>query len=144
MENKLVTVATFPDALKARIVKGRLEAEGILCFIADEHTITNQPYLTMAQGGVRLQVQENDSVRAEEIIRVTQRPVAPIEYVPIPLTEKCPNCNSRKIEEVSSVKNQSFLTVLRNLVTFRSVYDKAVRDFTCHNCGQEWIVKPDE
>jgi hypothetical protein len=140
MENKLVTIATFPDALKARIVKGRLEAEGILCFIADEHTITNQPYLTMIHGGVRLQVQENDLARAEEIIRITQRPLAPIEYVPIPVTEKCPNCNSRKIEDVTSGKKQSFLTTLRNLVTSRSVNEVAVRRFTCQTCGHNWIV----
>ncbi len=140
MENKLVTIATFPDALKARIVKGRLEAEGILCFIADEHTITNQPYLTMIHGGVRLQVQENDTARAEEIIRVTQRPLAPIEYVPIPVTEKCPNCNSKKIEEVTAAKKPSLLTVLRNLVTVRPVNVIAVRRFACQTCGHRWIV----
>lgn len=143
MENKLITIATFPDALKAQIVKGRLEAEGILSFIADEHTITNQPYLTMIHGGVRLQVQEGDSERAQEVIRITQRPPAPIEFVPLALTEKCPNCNSRKIAEVKLAKKPSLLTFLRNLFTSRPDNATAARLFSCHTCGHEWTAGSD-
>lgn len=143
METKLITIATFPDALKAQIVKGRLEAEGILSFIADEHSMTNQPYLTMIHGGVRLQVREGDSARAQEIIRVTQRPPAPIEFVPLTLTEKCPNCNSRKIEEMKASKRQSVLTYLRHLFVAPPSHP-ITRQFACSVCGHTWQVAPDE
>lgn len=140
MENKLVTIATFPDALKAQIIRGRLEAEGILCFIADEHTITNQPYLAMIHGGVRLQVQERDSEQAQKIIQVTQWSPEPLEFAPLPLTEQCPNCSSRKIEEVKSLKSQSFLTFLRNLLSSRT-RKTASRHFICRTCGHKWLIE---
>lgn len=140
MKNKFVTIATFPDALKAQIVRGSLETQGIPCFIADEHTITNQPYLTMAYGGVRLQVQERDSERAREII--TTRPTfSVLEKAPEQSADKCPNCDSSKIEQVNSARSRSFLSFIRNLLAIRTEGELA-RYFTCRTCGYNWIIEP--
>ena len=140
MENKLVTIATFPDALKAQIMRGRLEAEGIPAFIADEHTITNQPYLSMAYGGVRLQVMDNYYNQALEIIG-TQNPFSILNAATEQRsTQQCPNCHSEKIEEVNSSAKPSFLTFLRNLLTSRTS-EVGVRRFSCHNCGYHWIIE---
>ncbi len=139
MENKLITIATFPDALKAQIMRGRLEAEGIPAFIADEHTITNQPYLYMAYGGVRLQVIEHDRERALAIIKIRE-PFVALDTTPEPLSDQCPNCHSRKVEEVTLARSRSFLTLLRNWLTSRTS-ELVVRRFKCHNCGHNWMIE---
>ncbi len=138
MENKLITIATFPDALKAQIMRGRLEAEGIPAFIADEHTITNQPYLYMAYGGVRLQVAEQDQSRAQAVIN-TREPL-PVDSTPELLPDQCPNCHSGKVTETTSATKSSLLTFLRNLLLSRSP-QPLVRRFSCSNCGFKWMIE---
>lgn len=51
------------------VVKGRLEADGIECFVRDEHTITTIPIYDIALGGIKLQVQEKDVEAAKEILK---------------------------------------------------------------------------
>lgn len=138
MENKLITIATFPDALKAQIMRGRLEAEGIPAYIADEHTITNQPFLYMAYGGVRLQVAEQDRNRAQAVLNTND--LLPVEATPEYLPDQCPNCHSDKVVETTSAANQSFLTIIRNLFIARQP-QALVRRFTCNNCGFKWITE---
>ncbi|QMU30944.1 putative signal transducing protein [Adhaeribacter radiodurans] len=138
MANKLITIATFPDAVKAQIMRGRLEAEGILAFIADEHTLTNQPFLYMAYGGVRLQVAEQDREQAQAILNTGDSFV--VETTPEYLPDQCPNCHSDKVKETTSAAKQSLLTFLRNALTARS-HQPVVRRFTCNNCGYKWIIE---
>ncbi len=51
------------------VVKGRLEADGIECFVRDEHTITAIPVYDIALGGIKLQVREQDVEAAKEILK---------------------------------------------------------------------------
>ncbi|MFT3670452.1 MAG: DUF2007 domain-containing protein [Pseudoxanthomonas sp.] len=61
-----VTVASFLDPLEARIVHGRLVAEGIEAYLADEHQAINDWYMRQALGGVKLRVRHDhvDDARA--------------------------------------------------------------------------------
>lgn len=60
------TVASFLDPLEARIVHGRLAAEGIDAYLADEHQAINDWYMRQALGGVKLRVRRDqvDAARA--------------------------------------------------------------------------------
>lgn len=69
MAESLVTIATFNEPTEAHILKGRLEAEGILCFLGDEHIIGAYPLYAMAVGGIKLKVTENDVDEAKTILR---------------------------------------------------------------------------
>ncbi len=64
-----VTVARFSNSFDMHVVKGRLEADGIPCFVRDEHTISAQPFYDIALGGIKLQVQEKDVKAAKEILK---------------------------------------------------------------------------
>jgi hypothetical protein len=46
-----------------------LAAEDIYSFLKDEDSVTMQPYLANAMGGVKLQVKENDAERAIEVLK---------------------------------------------------------------------------
>lgn len=67
----LVTIATFSNAVDAHIIMGRLETEGIHCFLKDEHTVTANPMYEIAYGGIKLQVAERDVDAAKEILKET-------------------------------------------------------------------------
>jgi hypothetical protein len=51
------------------VIRTRLQAEGIECFAQDELTVQSNNLYSVTIGGVKLQVQEHDVVRAVEILR---------------------------------------------------------------------------
>jgi MYXO-CTERM domain-containing protein len=63
-----VTVASFLDPLEARIVHGRLTAEGIEAYLADEHQAINDWYMRQALGGVKLRVRNDQAGDARALI----------------------------------------------------------------------------
>jgi len=65
MTGKLVTVETFSREIEALIIKTRLDAEGIECFIADGNMSRIYPGVI----GVRLLVREEDLEKVKKIIR---------------------------------------------------------------------------
>jgi len=65
---KMVNVKTFDTIIEANISMGRLKAEGIDCWLADEHIIqTDMLYIPMI-GGIKLQVDEQWADKAREIL----------------------------------------------------------------------------
>ena len=68
----LITIATFTNPLEAHIVRGRLQAEGIETYVAHEHHIWANWFLSTALGGVKLQVRPEDAQQAGEILRQEQ------------------------------------------------------------------------
>ena len=64
----LVTIWTFPYQHQLLIIRGRLEAEGIVTYAQDELTIQVDPLYSNALGGIKLMVNEDDVTRANEIL----------------------------------------------------------------------------
>ncbi len=60
----------FP--VDCHFIKGRLEREGVNCFIDDEHIITVHPFRAVSVGGVKLKVSRNDLSRAKEILSLIE------------------------------------------------------------------------
>lgn len=60
MDN-FITVASFTYPHEAAVLKGRLESEGIECFLRDELTVQVYNFYSNALGGVKLQVHKNDA-----------------------------------------------------------------------------------
>jgi Cdc6-like AAA superfamily ATPase len=67
--NNFVTVLTFTYPYEAEIIRGRLESEGIECFMQDELTVQVNPFYSNAIGGIKLQVRESDLERAIKILK---------------------------------------------------------------------------
>ena len=65
MAGKLVIVETFSREVEALIIKTRLDAEGIECFVADGNMSRIYPGVI----GVRLFVREEDLERMKKILR---------------------------------------------------------------------------
>jgi hypothetical protein len=64
----VVTIATFDNQIDAFVALGRLQAEGIEAFLADQNLVQMDVLYNIAVGGIKLQVNEDDRVRAEWIL----------------------------------------------------------------------------
>lgn len=67
--DSLITIKTFTHPSELLILKGRLESEGIECFVKDELITQIIPLYSNAVGGVKLQVKESDVEKAMEILK---------------------------------------------------------------------------
>lgn len=65
---KNTTVATYDMMHLAHIALGRLKAEGVECWLADEHLVATVGVYSPAIGGIKLQVEEKNEQRALEIL----------------------------------------------------------------------------
>lgn len=63
-----VVIAHFHDPLQARIVLGRLQAEGIQATLDDEHMLLASWEWRLAVGGARLRVPEAQAARARAVL----------------------------------------------------------------------------
>jgi Putative prokaryotic signal transducing protein len=63
-----VTVLTMSYPQQLYIIKGRLESEGIECFLKDELTVQSNNLWSNAVGGVKLQVQKQDVEKAVTLL----------------------------------------------------------------------------
>jgi hypothetical protein len=64
-----LTVAAYTDPILAHIVRGRLEAEGLDAWVADEHTVLADWYMRQALGGAKVRVAVAQFAQAREIVR---------------------------------------------------------------------------
>ena len=70
---KLMTVATFGDPFSGNLAKGKLESEGIECFIASEHRLGRSFGAGGMLGPIELQVKESDIERADKLLQEIER-----------------------------------------------------------------------
>lgn len=133
---EILPIRAYNDVGEAYIVKNRLEAEGITCYIRDEHTLTVNPLYNSALGGIKLCVQESDVETALKIL---------VELESTPLTDDagntitCPKCGSDHIiGDYKSMRDpRSILAIL--IAFFLAIFPffvKSVRK--CKDCGAEF------
>lgn len=63
-----VTIASYDITPPAHIALGRLRAEGIPCWLADEHLVQTDWLYSIALGGIKLQVERAYAERARHIL----------------------------------------------------------------------------
>lgn len=73
-----VVLDVFDNYIAAHIVKGRLEAAGIDCWLKDEFlsALIVDPVLTNAIAGIKLMVPEDQFEKAEQILKEPPEPSA--------------------------------------------------------------------
>jgi hypothetical protein len=69
-----INIASFDNYISAHIALGKLREEYINCYLQDEHTVTIDPLLTYAIGGIKVMVIRSQAERAIEILNRTEPP----------------------------------------------------------------------
>ena len=135
----IITVSTYTTATEAYIAKGRLEAEGIPVYIADEHYISAQWTISQALGGVRLQVPTLLESEALKIIGEIEQGSYQV-FLSKKLIESesthCPNCNSDNTYQVNWVWKLSFVLMFMNILPLPFSRHR----FKCRQCATSWIA----
>ena len=98
MKDSFTTIAVFQYSSEAQIIKGKLEAENINIFLADEYTVDTDPLVSNAIGGVKLQVYTEQTEVAKNIIRG----IDPSLLKEVVL---CPNCKSSNFNLKMNINN---------------------------------------
>jgi hypothetical protein len=103
----LQTVAHFDFPYQAHIARAQLQAEGIDAWVADEFTIGMQWLYSNALGGVRLQVEPRQLLRAQEILAQDRSQDVEAEQGCDPLV--CPCCGSERTRYQAVGRRLAFL-----------------------------------
>ncbi len=132
---KFVPIWAYDNYIPAHLAMGRLKEEGIECWLKDENTVTIDPILSNAIGGIKLMVAEPDAKRAWELLKQEER-----EYK---AGVACPKCGSLNVELVSTPRKASnwFSAILGLFFTSYAIPVDQV--YHCFNCGHEYN-KPGE
>jgi hypothetical protein len=69
----LVTVAQFSNPLKANVLRACLESHGIFAYVWGEHLGVAHIFMSIAGGGVRVQVRSDQVDQAREVIAAFER-----------------------------------------------------------------------
>lgn len=67
-DESIIVYHTYDNSIQANLVKTKLDAYGIPCFLSEENFGTIFPFKNQAFGGVRLHIFENDKTRVAEIL----------------------------------------------------------------------------
>ena len=113
----------------------RLEAEGIRAYLQDEHTVTTNPILSQAVGGIKLMVFEEQAPRAQELLHE-------FEQVYIKAI-KCPRCHSHNVLFVPQPRNPvNWITAIASW--FLGNYAVPVKQvYRCFDCDHEFEELPE-
>lgn len=131
---EMVTVRTFDNYFSANILLGRLQEAGINCFLQDEHTVTIDPLLTNAIGGIKLQVSRDELSKVQTLLEAFDK-----EYLK---SVKCPRCGANNILLVPKQNPGNFITAI--LTWLFSSYALAPEQvYQCQQCGYESKNLPD-
>ncbi|HKZ68410.1 MAG TPA: DUF2007 domain-containing protein [Chitinophagaceae bacterium] len=65
---RFILLCSFDNYIPAHIALGRLKEEFINCYLQDEYSVTIDPFLSNAIGGIKLMVAESQVERAREIL----------------------------------------------------------------------------
>jgi DNA-directed RNA polymerase subunit RPC12/RpoP len=124
-------LTTCNNSFEANLIKGKLENNGISCFLANENISTLMPYFNgMLGAGVQIIIEDSDLEKAQEII------FSPLKESGI----ACPNCNSTNVEfGLGTNKLKKIFLVLISLFTWIP-FGNIRNIYYCQNCKTEFKI----
>ena len=131
---ELVTIRTFSNYFSANILLTKLRDGGIQCYLKDEYTVTIDPLLTNAVGGIKLVVNKED---AQEVFELLQQFDEDYRRNAV-----CPKCGSHNIELVPKRTAANMITAILSWL-FSNYAVSAENVYQCGNCGYESNTLPE-
>ncbi len=123
-----IPVQSFNNYVEAHIAMGNLQQQNINCWLKDEYTVTIDPLLTNAVGGIKLMVAKVQAPRAIEILKGVAKNNKQ-HYA-------CPHCGSRNIQliEPAPKKINLFTAIISRLLGSDT---NLKQTWHCLNCGKD-------
>ena len=137
MKEEFKTVARYQYSAEAQIMKGRLEADGIQCFLPDVHTIDTDPLVSNAIGGVKLKVTEKDANAALEALESVSKFSVDNRGSEI----SCPRCSGSKVMLMSHVRSLKSLLFFTFSFFLTALPLNIKYDYHCNDCSFKFKLK---
>jgi len=118
------TIRRYDDYISAHIALGQLTEEQISCWLKDENTVTVDPAITYAVGGIKLMVAETQADRALQILRISENNLKGLA--------PCPACGSMNFDKISS--SVGFRDSIRRFFTGK----QRLPQYQCVDCGEKF------
>jgi len=125
---EFVPIYSYDNYVSAHIAMGRLEEDDINCWLKDENTVTIDPILTNAVGGIKLMVASPQVERAVGILRQLENQHKALS--------PCPKCGSLNIELVSTPRkasNWASAIIGLFITSYAMPVEKVMHCFACGN-----------
>lgn len=124
-----VLVQSFANYIDANIILGRLQNEGIDCWLKDENLVSTIPLWAAATGGIKLMVADTQVEEAKSLLK---------DFAEEKKKQfSCPQCRSNEIEFISSPRDgRNWLSVI--LGFFFLQYAMPIKTWHCFKCGAEF------
>jgi hypothetical protein len=123
---KMILLNSFDNYFFANITYTKLQDAGIDCYLRDENTVTVDPLLSNAIGGIKLMVEESQFDLAVELMKGAE--AAYLNDI------SCPYCHETGLSAEEKIyKPATFWGKLKNQIAYgqTSIYSKKYR---CQHC----------
>ena len=124
-----VFVQSFANYIDANIILGRLQNEGINCWLKDENLVSTIPLWAAATGGIKLMVADTQVEEVKSLLK---------DFAEEKRKQfSCPKCGSNDIDFISSPRDsRNWLSVILGFFFFD--YAMPVKTWHCFTCGAEF------
>jgi DNA-directed RNA polymerase subunit M/transcription elongation factor TFIIS len=132
---EFVPLRSFDNYIEANIVLSMLMASNINCHLKDENTITIDPLLSPALGGIKLMVHHAHAERAWELLDDAEQQY--LKSIP------CPVCKAHTLKTVSITKKHKckLAALISMLLNGQSV--EVTKIYQCTTCGYDFRELPE-
>jgi hypothetical protein len=133
----LITVRTFEKAIEAHMLMSKLESEGVVSYMFDEHTTAINPMYSIAAGGIRLKINESDKEKVKLILQ---------EIDPIP-------AEAQESQECSQCKSENVMNYYKSMKGIKGVFNAMICSvfpdyyksfYKCNACHFEFKINTDK
>lgn len=138
MEDKIVTFEAYYDTMEAEIVRGRLEANDIRCFIADDNVMNSNPVYNLMMGGVKIKVFERDLEACRTVL--AEEPILAEGDALI----SCPDCESTNVFYGPAPLKKNWFYIILSLVVGGYYPPYIKRNWICKDCGTNFKLSKEE
>ncbi|MFZ4401398.1 MAG: DUF2007 domain-containing protein [Bacteroidales bacterium] len=124
-------LTTCNNSFEANLIKGKLENNGIRCFLINENFSNLMPYFNGMMGaGVQIIIEDTDMEKAQDLILSTLNENGIV----------CPNCNSSNVQfGLGNNKVKKMFVVLISLFTWIP-FGNIRNIYYCQNCKTEFKI----
>jgi putative signal transducing protein len=132
-QRNLVLLRRFRDLPEALLAKGKLDSEGIPCFLADENMVRLDWFISNLLGGVKILVDAEDFAEAARLLNEPIPEGLDFEGTESYEQPRCPECQSLDVNFEELYRPIAFGSLFLNfpLPVHRS-------GWSCHSCGHTW------
>lgn len=131
---ELIVIRTFDNYFSANILLTRLRDAGIQCYLKDEYTVTIDPLLSNAIGGIKLVVRKEDATDTLQLLQSFDNDFKN--------AVQCPKCGSHEVVLVPKQGVENILTAISTWL-FSSYALSAENVYKCNICGTESTTLPE-